>query len=287
MLPEDETRALLRSLSTALDSLVDQFRSINNGFDSVKVQVDAIAKNTQPATQPAQPPRPTPVTVNTEVKFPPAITHYYESKQQKKPRLKIPQLLTFTVSFLTLGVVAVYTVMNYQQWQAAIDGNNISRNNSVISQRAYLAGGRVEIELYGINISIVNVGHVPATITAVSFTYGRININKKPPNLDSKVVQSNTLRSQIMPTPVTNFGMVVTLPKLSKTDQAEVDSGVQQLVVDGTITYEAGFNDTNQMPIADTLRVHTGYDAKTKSWTHVEEGLPINFRETQANQTQH
>jgi hypothetical protein len=286
MRPDHETR-LLRSFVKRLTSFVDQFSSTDRKFDAIKLQVDAIAENTQATKKNTEPNRQRPVTVNTEFKLPPAVTDYYSAKANKNPRKRVPEWLTFVVSVLTLLVVAIYTCMTYKQWQASIDGNAISRNNLVISQRAYLAGGKVEIELYGISISVVNVGHVPATLTAVNFTYGRARIDKKGAVvLDSKVVQSNTLRSAIMPAPVTNFGMVVTLPILSETDQAEVDSGVQQMVVDGTITYEAGFNNADQMPIVDVLRVHTGYNAKTKSWTHVEEGLPINFREPPANRQQ-
>jgi len=284
----EHDRRLLRSLVMRLSSFVDQFSSTNRTFDAIKSKVDAIAEHTQATKKNTEPSHPAPVTVNAEFKFPRAITNYYDAKEKKKPRVKIPHPITFTVSVLTLLAVVIYTGMTYKQWQASIAGNTISRNNVVVSQRAYLAGGKVESEPYGISISIVNVGHVPAIITAVNFTYGRARIEKTgAPLLDSKVVQSSTLRSAIMPAPVTNFGMIVTLPIISKPDQLEVNSGKQQLVVDGTITYEAGFNNDDQLPIVDVLRVHTGYNAKSKSWTHVEEGLPINFRENNPNQQQH
>jgi hypothetical protein len=178
------------------------------------------------------------------------------------------------------AVIQIYFVS--RQLKNATTATEISRQSLVAAQRAYLSYGLVEQEPYGIKIHIANLGHVPARITGVHFTFGRVRLDKDGATvLDTRTVESNALNSVVMPSPVTDFGMIVTLPVFSSDDRSAIDAGTQNEVVDGRITFEVELDDSNRPPITDTLAIHTGYDHLLKNWSHIDEGLPINFREAQ------
>lgn len=174
-----------------------------------------------------------------------------------------------------LIVVVFYTVYAREQAQRMLVANQLSRDSLMLGQRAYLAVGIAEQIAPGIKIPITNIGHVPAKIITGSFTYLRVTY----PRMDiidkrSKLLETDKL--VIAPGDTSTFSVFLAIPELSPVDQGAVDAGKQFLAINGTMTFDTGFNST------DTVLVNFSFDQSTKRWTRTSEGRSINFRQVQS-----
>lgn len=248
--------------------------SIRFSLDSIKDQIEAVAKNSD-SNKNADEPRPQPV-IRAELQLPPAITEKYAAAQHEEQRIETKKLdlehRKFRIErrkLIVEGIVAAGVALTlftaYHQWKAMLESNKITREALEITERAYLNAGFpvLHLDKATVWVPIENSGRLPSrdvgiTATTMHFEFGGTDPAKTFSMSDFTWGGPGDMTS--VPPGKGYFGVTIPISKLSPEAaawavQAEgIKNGRRPLHVSGTIEYNTGFTSSTGSPKRDTFR---------------------------------
>ena len=237
-------------------------------------QPENVASKTKnkPETPPSLP-VPLPVKIDALGGIPEAIISHYQSEQDERPSKNLKDNVRIAIEVAAIGAALWLGCLTLGSLREGRKANEISNRNLLMTQRAYLSVGEIGPFGPGIRIRLNNVGHAPAKIISGSFTFERVSM---PQNVELEHKAASIAGgATILPGTASDFALMFTLPLIPPEVKSAIDSGAQLVVVDGNVTFDIGFDKS------DTIGIHTTYNHETKSWSHINEGLGVDFRALQ------
>jgi hypothetical protein len=175
-----------------------------------------------------------------EVQIPKAIVDRYDASQKETHRR---ETLSSFFQGMTLVIVAAYTALTYQQWQAILQQNQNAQRALEISQRSHFGITHIEMvsdkpDELGARFTFDNQGGSPSSDVTVKLN---ITVADNTPAGNRTVVDKTLHFGQFPFLTGTSYNSTVIFDGFTNDDWRDVLAGKKTLVIGGSLQYSDGF----------------------------------------------
>lgn len=245
MTPADERRwrELLQSF----------LASLMGGLDAIKEQIKSISEQSQSQKETREVQTQRPPSLRAELALPPTITDNYEASQHEQQRIEREKLklesrkvwleaCKLIVEVLVFIGVAATLVVAYQQWQAMLDSNKLTREALEGAQRAVVFSDAPEwlFDALSVRMRVYNTGKIPTgPFTVKTAQFRRIGDKVIPATKETVYRNFGPDRKRIPPG--SHISYIIPILGVSTADVAAIKSGQQSIDFSVDIFYDDGF----------------------------------------------